>query len=1057
LTITLQGYEINLPDAPQLETIEGYDKPIEEQYWKKSYLISDEEFDSLSVEQQEEIIERETKRRIFGHWFMNKGKPFYLTGDNYFFLQFWTIDGTSPQFIIAQAHDFYFDYHCDNDNRCFGNIKLKPRREGCTQRTLARACNKATLVMNKHFGIQSKTGDDAKKINFLNLVYGYRSLPDWMKPQTSGNDIPKTELVFDKPPKRMSETQKKLSASNASKMYLKTKIDYRSTVDTAYDGSKLFRYIMDECFAKGTKILCENLEFKNIEEIKVGDKVIVEGGKLMEVGATCYGIDEMFLVKQPYSKDYVVNSQHRLYLEQRLNTHKRSTDGIKHWTPIQFLQLDKSRKGKTFGVRSRGIELQNQFVPLDPYILGAWLGDGDSSGNSIAINPYDKDEVYDYIKVFAEKFGYTLHEGKTISPKCIALRIKKRTNERLKMGKSGNNVFQDLLKLIGVLNNKHIPHYYLNNSKDIRFKLLAGMLDTDGHLVFQNNSYHFELSQCREELALQFVTLCRSLGLKVQYKIVKTNFNTLSYRLCIYGDNLWEIPTNVKKKQVPKEYNRKHATHSNKVTSIESVGQGEYFGITLKAYNDDDRRLILEDFTLSMNCGKWESANAYETWGVVKKCLVDGFDIIGKACLLSTIGETDENAATNFVRLWNESDANKRTDNGYTVSGLYRWFIPSICSKRGHDPRTGKEITNKYGETDEVAARELLLNERKSITDPRKLFMEIKQNPLTIEEALNFGSSSAVFDTVRLNGQKNYLMNFEPTENRPVKYQIGNLVWINNEKFGKVQFVENPNGKWKIAYFPHIAGVEMVNRYKRLPNGRTLPYSNTQFVMGIDPFDYNADDMTNGKHSNGAFYVKLKYNFSVPDLSNIYCCQYFYREADANMFYDDCIKTAFFYGAKMNPERKLYGIWRYLRDNGLINWSMIRPDISKQSDFQKKDNGYGTPTGEDTKRLGAELVEGMIAKPDPLYNENLTDNLERFYFEEGIDQLMKYDPKRSTDYDLVMAMFMTEIGCQSIKKIAVNEENIQKGETLLDILCPKYDNSGGVSRLIRKTATQHLN
>ena len=702
MTITLQGYEINLPDAPQLEAIEGYDKPIEEQYWKKSYLISDEEFDSLSVEQQEEIIERETKRRIFGHWFMNKGKPFYLTGDNYFFLQFWNIDGKAPQFIVAQAHDFYFDYLVDNDDRCFGSIKLKPRREGCTQRTLSRVCNKATLVMNKHFGIQSKTGDDAKKVNFLNLVYGFRELPSWMKPQTSGNDIPKTELVFDRPPKRVSETQKKLSTDNTSKTYLKTRIDYQSTTANAYDGKKL--------------------------------------------------------------------------------------------------------KG--------------------------WIGD--------------------------------------------------------------------------------------------------------------------------------------------------------------------EI-------------------------------------------------------------GKFENADAYDTWGIVKKCLVDGFDIIGKGYLLSTIGETDENAATNFVRLWNESDANKRTDNGYTVSGLYRWFISSTCSKRGKDPRTGKEITNKYGETDEVAARELLLNERKSITDPRKLFMEIKQNPLTIEEALNFGSSSAVFDTVRLNGQKNYLMNFEPTENRPVKYQIGNLVWINNEKFGKVQFVENPNGKWKIAYFPHVAGVEMVNRYKRLPNGRTLPYSNTQFVMGIDPFDYNADDMTNGKHSNGAFYVKLKYNFSVPDLSNIYCCQYFYREADANMFYDDCIKTAFFYGAKMNPERKLYGIWRYLRDNGLINWSMIRPDISKQSDFQKKDNGYGTPTGEDTKRLGAELVEGMIAKPDPLYNENLTDNLERFYFEEGIDQLMKYDPKRSTDYDLVMAMFMTEIGCQSIKKIAVNEENIQKGETLLDILCPKYDNSGGISRLIRKTSTQHLN
>lgn len=694
MIVTLQGYNIKLPDAPPKEQIDGYGKPIEEQYWKKTYNLTDEEYLSLPEEEQDEIDDRETHRRVHGYWFFNKGKPFYLTGDNYFFLNFWTIDGAAPDFIISQAHDFYFDYHVDKDSACFGSIKLKPRREGCTQRTLSRLANRATMVKHKHLGIQSKTGRDAKDVNFLQLVFGCRNLPCWILPQQAGMDIPKKELVFDKPSRRASTKKKtgikEFDEDEQPQNYLKTKIDWRDTVESAYDGSKVYRYVMDEM-------------------------------------------------------------------------------------------------------------------------------------------------------------------------------------------------------------------------------------------------------------------------------------------------------------------------------------------------------------------GKWNTCNAYETWGIVKKCLVDGFDIIGKAYLLSTIGETDEKAAANFIKLWNESDANKRTENGYTLSGLYRWFIPSYASKRGKDPRTGKQLVNKYGEVDEVTAKELILNERRAIKDPRKLFIEIKQNPLNIEEALNFGSGSALFDTIRLTERKTFLDNFQPIEERPVKYVVGNLHWIDNERFTKVRFIETPDGKWKIAYFPNVAG-DMTNRVKRLPNGRALPFSDTQFVMGIDPFDYNREDlMADG--SKGAFLVKLKYNFENENMSNLYCCQYIYRQNDANMFYDDVMKTAFFYGAKLNPERRLYGIWRYLRDNGLINFSMIRPDITKGSEFQKRDNGYGTPTGEDTKNLGAELVESLIAKPDPLYNENTTDNLEKFWFEDTLEQLIKYTHKQSTAYDLAMAMFLTEIGCQSIKRRHYDETKARV-RSPLDILAPQFDNSGLISRLI---------
>lgn len=1041
MIIELQGYKITLPDPPPKEEIDGYNLPIEEQYWKKPYNLTDEEYLSLPEDEQDEIVERENDRRVFGYWFMNKGKLFYLTGDNYFFLTFWTIDGQPPQFIINQAKNYYFEYLVDNDPYCFGSIELKPRREGRTQRKLSALVNRATLVKNKHFGIQSKTGDDAKNVNFLNLVLGYRNLPVWIHPQQSGMDIPKKELVFDKPSKRSALTKKTgvkdFDEEDSPKTFLKTKIDWGSTVESYYDGKKLYRYLMDECLAKGTKILCENMEFKPIEKIKVGDKVIVEGGKLVEVGKAFNGYDEMFLVRQPYGKDYIVNSKHRLYLEQRRRRGGRDKckDVISILTPSEYTKLSPYDKRTIYRVTSSGLDFEYNKPIIDPYLLGIWLGDGKRDALTIIVNIIKDEPIYNWLMDYCTKYNLLYSVRKCDSDSCIYFSV---------LSKAGYpNPHIQALKKMGIYKNKRIPKEYLLNSREVRLKLLAGLIDTDGYLS-NGNSYSFGIS--KKELVEDIKILAESLGYSVSRITEKTtNLNTKAYLVAISG-NISTIPCLVERKalkHIPYYKSRKCKM------SVEPIGYGEYFGIQLKTDNDNDRRLILEDFTLTMNCGKWSSANAYETWGIVKKCLMDGFDIIGKAYLFSTIGETDEVAADNFIKLWNESDAakDKRTPNGYTISGLYRYFIPSYSTKRGKDPRTGKELINKYGEVDEVAARELILNERKSIKDPRKLFIEIKQNPLTIEEALHFGSNSSIFDNMRLNNRYNALKDFQPSEERPVKYLVGNLGWENNEKYSKVHFIPNENGKWKISYLPNIAGSTMTNRVKRLPNGTCMPFSDTQFIMGIDPFDYDAEDMTTTTGSKGAFHIKLKYNFEVPDLSYIYCCQYFYREADARMFYDDVAKTMFFYGARINPERKLYGIWRYLKDNGLLNFSMIRPDMTKQSDFQKRDNGYGTPTGEDTKRLGAELWENYMAAPDPMDNEHFMDNLDRFWFEESIEQLMKYNPKESTKYDLVMSLFMTEIGSQSIKKLQTNKSK-PKEESIADILFPRYDNSGVVARPI---------
>jgi hypothetical protein len=113
---------------------------------------------------------------------------------------------------------------------------------------------------------------------------------------------------------------------------------------------------------------------------------------------------------------------------------------------------------------SKPLNLPLAFLPLHPYVLGAWLGDGTSSAG--AITSADS-EVLDRIR---PHFG-----------------VSKR-NADYQYGILG---LLPKLRELGVLNNKHIPVAYLRASESQRLDLLKGLMDTDG-TVNKNGSVTFD-------------------------------------------------------------------------------------------------------------------------------------------------------------------------------------------------------------------------------------------------------------------------------------------------------------------------------------------------------------------------------------------------------------------------------------------------------------------------------------------------------------------------------------------------------------------------------------
>lgn len=144
-------------------------------------------------------------------------------------------------------------------------------------------------------------------------------------------------------------------------------------------------------------------------------------------------------------------------------------------------------------------------LSVSPYFLGAWLGDGNSSG-PVLTGHVDDRFIYDRCVAL---------EGGDCPPRFPGdghILVGNVGGFRPK-GRKRNDLTTTTARLrsMGVLNNKHIPAEYLTSSIEQRLELLAGLMDTDGSCDTRGRA---EFCVCSERLATDTLELVRSLGIK---------------------------------------------------------------------------------------------------------------------------------------------------------------------------------------------------------------------------------------------------------------------------------------------------------------------------------------------------------------------------------------------------------------------------------------------------------------------------------------------------------------------------------------------------------------
>lgn len=369
-----------------------------------------------------------------------------------------------------------------------------------------------------------------------------------------------------------------------------------SNVDEKFGNVRNGEYILflgeagtGKCLGKGTNVMMADCSIKKVEDIVVGDKVMGPDSKPRNVLRLGRGREQMYKIIPNRSKEdfFICNGSHILSLR---------VSGSSETVNIsvdEYMKLkDGGRKGKkNLKLYRSSLDFSEKEQTLEPYFLGIWLADGDSTSPTIT----NKDEeVITYIKEYANRLGHDyieyIHEGR-----CRRHAIRRK---RGKMGHYNWNIERELSN-IGVLGDKHIPSNFLLASEEQRLQLLAGIIDGDGHKD-NNNCYEITLKQYNLCKQVQF--LARSLGFSCSLKkkichIKSIGFSGEYYRMHISGD-MTRLPLKIVYKRSQKNASEKHVVNKTYTGfKIEPQGVGDYYGFEL----DGDHLYLLDSFIVTHN------------------------------------------------------------------------------------------------------------------------------------------------------------------------------------------------------------------------------------------------------------------------------------------------------------------------------------------------------------------------------------------------------------------------------------------------------------------------
>ena len=295
----LRPIVLSLPQPPPLNLIDGYGLPPEEQRFRRLEIprrLKDLEAEAVQRTKEElgnnknntitlvriqkkfwallnerskqykkeiDFMRRVWYHRIHGYWCFIKGKPYYLTGRFFYYLNFFYMGKAKdarPEYRDCDRREYLFKEYCwtatetfekidefgfaipeedgtysmvDLGRRiCFGEGQTKNRRRGNTSKAISDGMEVITRTIGTDgMGIQSYTEGSAKGHFKGKILPLFDHLPIWLKPFTASNRM---TLKF--------ETEK----NDFGEYGLDTRIEYATTSSSKFFDGKMMMFLLTD-------------------------------------------------------------------------------------------------------------------------------------------------------------------------------------------------------------------------------------------------------------------------------------------------------------------------------------------------------------------------------------------------------------------------------------------------------------------------------------------------------------------------------------------------------------------------------------------------------------------------------------------------------------------------------------------------------------------------------------------------------------------------------------------------------------------------------------------
>lgn len=251
--------------------------------------------------------------------------------------------------------------------------------------------------------------------------------------------------------------------------------------------------------------------WKRFGDLIVGDYVFHPSGKPTKV-TQVHPIDQWDTWEVEISDGTVLTAtgEHLFTVEEFVGGRKRqrrtldvramAREGLMFDRPLTkgATKASKAGVGKFALPETEPLEFPERDLPVDPWVLGYWLGDGSPHQGAATADVDDLPHVRERMRAAGYDIGavWAKKEGG-------------RARQFTILGLMGD------LRKAGVLQDKHIPDEYLYASVEQRRALIQGLMDSDGYVDKKGSA---EYCQVRKQIADGMAFLLRSMGVKVNVR-----------------------------------------------------------------------------------------------------------------------------------------------------------------------------------------------------------------------------------------------------------------------------------------------------------------------------------------------------------------------------------------------------------------------------------------------------------------------------------------------------------------------------------------------------------